>query len=116
MGLVATLLAFPAMAESQFTLGRTMLLGVGDQGAVIPQIVCRPTKYVKFKAERELRLERIVVTYGNDKTKSIKLNQTLDKDEESQWHSLGSRVCVKGVEVFGNAEGSKAGLKVFGRK
>lgn len=116
MVLVSMLVAPSAMAESQFTLGRTLLLGMGDSGAEIPLIVCRPTKSLKIKAEREVHLERIVVTYGNDKSKSIKLNRTLKEGDESQWYSLGSRVCVKKLELFGNAEGSKAGIKIFGRK
>ena len=116
MVLVSLLLAPAAMAESQFTLGRTLLLGMGDQAATIPIIGCRPTKSLKIKAEREAHLDHIVVIYGNNKRKSIKLNQTLRAGEESQWRSLGSRLCVKKLELFGNAEGNKAGIKVFGRK
>ncbi|MGL5155440.1 MAG: DUF2541 family protein, partial [Aeromonas veronii] len=50
--------------DDQFTLGRTILLGAGDHGATIPLVVCRQTKYIKVKAERDLTLDRVVVTYG----------------------------------------------------
>lgn len=100
----------------QFTLGRTLLLGAGDHGAVIPLLVCRQTKEIKVKAERDLRLDHIRVTYGNNSTKTLRFNRDLKADKETSWHSLGARRCVKKIEVFGNAEGSKAGIKVFGRR
>ena len=114
---LAALLAAPqALAGDQFTLGRTLLLGIGDSGATIPLLVCRPTKYVKVKAERGLTLERLVVTYGDDRTRTVRFDREMDKDQETQWQSLGTRRCVKQIQVYGNAEGSKAGVKVFGRR
>jgi hypothetical protein len=118
--LFGTLLLVVASAchasDDQFTLGRTILLGIGDHGANIPMVACRQTKYIKVKAERDLTLDRIVVTYGSNRTKTIKFDRDMRADKETEWKSLGSRVCVKRLEVYGNSEGSKAGVKVFGRK
>ncbi|MBL0665127.1 DUF2541 family protein [Aeromonas jandaei] len=102
--------------EDQFPLGRTILLGAGDHGATIPMVICRQTKYIKVKAERDLTLDRVVVTYGGDRTKTIYFDQDMRGDTETGWKSLGSRRCVKKIEVYGNSERSKAGVKVFGRK
>ena len=102
--------------DDQFTLGRTILLGIGDHGATIPMVACRQTKYIKVKAERDLTLDRVVVTYGGDRTKTIRFDREMSSDKETEWKSLGSRRCVKKIEVYGNSERSKAGVKVFGRK
>ncbi|WP_368194901.1 DUF2541 domain-containing protein [Aeromonas sp. R2-2] len=102
--------------DDQFTLGRTILLGAGDHGATIPLVICRQTKYIKVKAERDLTLDRVVVTYGGDRTKTIRFDREMSSDKETEWKSLGSRRCVKKIEVYGNSERSKAGVKVFGRK
>ncbi|WP_421182988.1 DUF2541 domain-containing protein [Aeromonas enteropelogenes] len=102
--------------DDQFTLGRTILLGAGDHGATIPLVICRQTKYIKVKAERDLTLERVVVTYGGDRTKTIYFDREMHGEKETEWRSLGSRRCVKKIEVYGNSERSKAGVKVFGRK
>ena len=74
------------------------------------------TKYIKVKAERDLTLDRVVVTYGGDRTKTIRFDREMSSDKETEWKSLGSRRCVKKIEVYGNSERSKAGVKVFGRK
>lgn len=103
-------------SDDQFTLGRTILLGAGDHGATIPLVICRQTKYIKVKAERDLTLERVVVTYGGDRTKTIYFDREMRGEKETEWRSLGSRRCVKKIEVYGNSERSKAGVKVFGRK
>lgn len=106
----------PAMADDEFRLGNTMLLGVGDHPAIIPIIVCRPTKSIMVKAGRELTLDRVKVFYGNDRSKTLNFDKDLKEDQESGWKSLGSRLCIKRIEVYGNSEGSKAGVKVYGRK
>ncbi|MCH7374807.1 DUF2541 family protein [Aeromonas sp. MR19] len=106
----------PAMADDEFRLGSTMLLGVGDHAAVIPIIVCRPAKSIMLKAGRELTLDRVKVFYGNDRSKTLNFDKDLKEDQESGWKSLGSRLCIKRIEVYGNSEGSKAGVKVYGRK
>ncbi|MGL5130233.1 MAG: DUF2541 family protein [Aeromonas popoffii] len=106
----------PAMADDGFRLGNTMLLGVGDHPAIIPIIVCRPTKSIMVKAGRELTLDRVKVFYGNDRSKTLNFDKDLKEDQESGWKSLGSRLCIKRIEVYGNSEGSKAGVKVYGRK
>ncbi|KFN18273.1 DUF2541 family protein [Aeromonas bestiarum] len=112
------LLALPApvMADDEFRLGNTMLLGVGDHAAIIPIIVCRPAKSIMVKAGRELTLDRVKVFYGNDRSKTLNFDKDLKEDQESGWKSLGSRLCIKRIEVYGNSEGSKAGVKVYGRK
>ena len=109
-------LAAPAMADDEFRLGKTMLLGVGDHAAIIPVIICRPAKSIMVKAGRELTLDRVKVIYGNDRSKTLHFDKSLKEDQESGWKSLGSRVCIKRIEVYGNSEGSKAGVKVYGRK
>lgn len=106
----------PAMADDEFRLGKTMLLGVGDHPAIIPIIICRPAKSIMVKAGRELTLDRVKVIYGNDRSKTLHFDKNLKEDQESGWKSLGSRVCIKRIEVYGNSEGSKAGVKVYGRK
>ena len=106
----------PAMADDEFRLGKTMLLGVGDHAAIIPVIICRPAKSIMVKAGRELTLDRVKVIYGNDRSKTLHFDRNLKEDQESGWKSLGSRVCIKRIEVYGNSEGSKAGVKVYGRK
>ena len=106
----------PAMADDEFRLGKTMLLGVGDHAAIIPMLACRPAKSIMVKAGRELTLDRVKVIYGNDRSKTLHFDKSLKEDQESGWKSLGSRVCIKRIEVYGNSEGSKAGVKVYGRK
>jgi len=106
----------PAMAEDEFRLGKTLLLGVGDHPAIIPMLACRPTSAIMVKAGRELTLDRVKVIYGNDRSKTLHFDKRLQEDQESGWKPLGSRVCIKRVEVYGNSQGSKAGVKVYGRK
>ncbi|MDR7020617.1 DUF2541 family protein [Aeromonas salmonicida] len=106
----------PAMADDEFRLGQTLLLGVGDHAAIIPIIVCRPAKSIMVKAGRELTLNRVKVFYGNDSSKTLTFDKDLKADQESDWKSFGSRLCIKRIEVYGNSEGSKAGVKVYGRK
>ena len=108
--------ASPALADDEFRLGQTLLLGIGDRPAIIPMIVCRPVKSIMVKASRELTLDRVKVIYGNDRSKTLSFNRELGRDQESGWRSLGTRLCVKKIEVYGNSEGSKAGVKVYGRK
>ncbi|WP_254204316.1 DUF2541 family protein [Aeromonas sp. FDAARGOS 1415] len=117
--LLSTLLwvpASPALADDEFRLGKTILLGVGDHPAIIPMLACRPTKSIMVKAGRELTLERVKVFYGSDRSKTLYFDRDLKEDQESGWKSLGSRLCIKRIEVYGNSEGSRAGVRVYGRK
>lgn len=117
--LLSTLLwvpASPALADDEFRLGKTILLGVGDHPAIIPMLACRPTKFIMVKAGRELTLERVKVFYGSDRSKTLYFDRDLKEDQESGWKSLGSRLCIKRIEVYGNSEGSRAGVRVYGRK
>ncbi|KLV50628.1 hypothetical protein SH16_00270 [Aeromonas caviae] len=106
----------PAMADEDIRLGQTILLGVGDHPAIIPMLACRPTKSIMVKAGRELTLERVKVFYGNDRSKTLYFDKVLKEYQESGWQSLGSRLCIKRIEVYGNSEGSRAGVRVYGRK
>ncbi|MGS3184634.1 DUF2541 domain-containing protein [Aeromonas taiwanensis] len=106
----------PALADDEFRLGKTILLGVGDHPAIIPMLACRPTKSIMVKAGRELTLERVKVFYGSDRSKTLYFDRDLKEDQESGWKSLGSRLCIKRIEVYGNSEGSRAGVRVYGRK
>lgn len=109
--------ALPAQAaEDQFTLGRTVLLEVSDRGAVIPLVICRVASEIKIKAERNLTLDKLLVTYGNDRTRTINARGVLRREQETGWLPLGGRYCVKKIEVRGHADGNKAGVKVFGRR
>ena len=117
--LLSTLLWVPAssaLADDEFRLGKTILLGVGDHPAIIPMLACRPTKSIMVKAGRELTLERVKVFYGSDRSKTLYFDRDLKEDQESGWKSLGSRLCIKRIEVYGNSEGSRAGVRVYGRK
>ncbi|MFT5235291.1 MAG: hypothetical protein ACI8SK_001283 [Shewanella sp.] len=105
-----------AQADEQITLGRTIVLGVSGKGAVIPLLICRKADAFKVKAERKLNLEKIIVTFNNGNTKTVRFNKELNKDEETKWHSFGYKRCVKKLEIFGSSDGSRSGVKVFGRK
>lgn len=102
--------------KDDVTLGRTILLGIGDQAATIPLVICRQAKEISIKAKRDVFIERVVVTYGNEKTRTINFDTDIEKDKSSKWKSLGSRRCIKKIEVYGNSDRSKAGIKVMGRK
>ena len=105
-----------AVADEQITLGRTILLEGGDHGAKIPLLVCRKTDAIRVKAERDLHLEKIKVTFNNGQTKTIHFYRDLKKNKYTDWRGFSYRRCVKKLEVFGNSDGSKAGVKVLGRK
>ncbi|MGS0689432.1 DUF2541 family protein [Shewanella sp. 30m-9] len=105
-----------AMADEQITLGRTILLSGGDHGAKIPLLICRKTDAIRVKAERDLHLEKIKVTFNNGQTKTIRFYRDLKKNQHTDWRGFAYRRCVKKLEVFGNSDGSKAGIKVYGRK
>ncbi|MBV7316524.1 DUF2541 family protein [Shewanella sp. NIFS-20-20] len=117
--LATTAITLPSIAvadDEQITLGRTILLGSGDHGAKIPLLVCRKANAIKVKAERDLTLERVVVTFNNGDTKTIRFYRDLKKNQTTDWRKFAYKRCVKKLEVFGNSEGSKAGVKVLGRK
>ncbi|MGL4939564.1 DUF2541 family protein, partial [Shewanella sp.] len=94
----------------------TILLGIGEQAATIPLVICRQAKEISIKAERDVYIDRVVVTYGDDKTRTVNFDADIAKDKNSRWKSLGARRCVKKIEVYGNSDRSKAGVKVIGRK
>ncbi len=110
------MLATPALADDDIRLGKTLLLGVGDYPATIPMVICRPVKSLMVKARRDLTLDRVKVIYGTDRSKTLHFDRHLKEGQESGWKSLGSRLCIKKIEVYGNSSGSKAGVEVYGRK
>ncbi|MGL5359619.1 MAG: DUF2541 family protein [Shewanella sp.] len=114
--LFSTTLSHAKNDDDEVTLGRTILLGIGEQAATIPLVICRQAKEIRIKAERDVYIDRVVVTYGDDKTRTVNFDTDIAKDEHSRWKSLGARRCVKKIEVYGNSDRSKAGVKVMGRK
>ena len=104
-----------AQAEDHINLGRTILLEHGNHGAKIPLLVCRKANAIKIKAERNVRLNRVVITFQNGDKKTISFYRDLKKDETTNWRAFAYKRCVKHIEVFGNSDGSKAGIKVLGR-
>lgn len=105
-----------AKADEQITLGRTIVLGASGEGAIIPLLICRKADAFKIKAERKLNLEKVIVTFNNGNTKTVRFYRDLKKNEETKWRSFGYKRCVKKLEVFGSSVGSRSGVKAFGRK
>ena len=103
-------------ASEQITLGRTILLKIGDEGAKAPLILCRRADAIKIQAEKNVYLKRAIVTFKNGDTKTINFNRDLKGGTETDWRSFAYKRCVKNIEVFGNSERTKAGIKIFGRK
>lgn len=105
-----------ALAGDDFTLGRTILLEHGNRGADIPLLVCRNTDAIKLKAKRRLHLKRIKVTFQNGDTRTFNFFRDMKKGEETDWRKFAYRRCVTHIEVFGNSDGSTAGVTVMGRE
>jgi hypothetical protein len=114
LGSALLIVATTANAGEQFTLGRTVLLD-GGRVATIPVPVCRMTDAIKIKAERDVKIKRIVVTYGNGGKRTINFNRDIREDKETEWRSLGSERCVDSIKVYGSSDRSTGGIKVFGR-
>ncbi|ADN75752.1 conserved hypothetical protein [Ferrimonas balearica DSM 9799] len=115
--LASTLLApAAALADDDFTLGRTILLEHGNRGADIPLLVCRNTNAIKLKAKRRLHLKRIKVTFQNGDTRTFNYYRDMKKGEQTQWRKFAYSRCVTHIEVFGNSDGSSAGVTVLGHK
>ena len=110
--LAATTLIAPAHADDKFTLGRTILLEHGNLAAKIPMVICRNTNAIKVKAEKDLELRKVVVRFQNGDEKTIRFQRVLKKDKMTDWRYFGYRRCVKNIEVYGNSEGSKAGVRI----
>ncbi|MDD9158097.1 DUF2541 family protein [Aliivibrio sp. S4TY2] len=103
-------------ASEQITLGRTILLKIGDEGAKAPLILCRRADAIKIQAEKNVYLKRAIVTFKNGDKKTINFYRDLKGGAETDWRSFAYKRCVKNIEVFGNSERTKAGIKIFGRK
>ncbi|ARR50927.1 TPA: DUF2541 family protein [Photobacterium damselae] len=105
-----------AHADDQFTLGRTILLEHGNLAAKIPVPACRYTNAIKVKAERDVRLRKVVVHFQNGEKQTIKFYRDLDKNEKTAWRYFGFRRCVTSLDVYGNSERTTGGIRVYGRK
>ncbi|KLV04612.1 hypothetical protein ABT56_14200 [Photobacterium aquae] len=105
-----------AHADDTITLGRTILLGKSDHGAEIPVIGCRRVDAIKVKAERDLFLERVKVTFQNKETRTFKFYRKVGEDKKTDWRKFAYKRCVTHIEVFGKAKGSSAGVRVYGRQ
>lgn len=105
-----------AHAEDTLTLGRTILLESGNQGAKIPLPICRNSNAIKLIAKKDLRLNKVIVTFKNGDEKTINFYRNMKKGDETNWRKFAYKRCVKNIEVFGNSDSSSAGVKVIGRK
>ena len=56
---------------------------------------------------RDLTLDRVKVIYGNDRSKTLHFGRNLKEGQESGWKSLGNRLCIKKIEVYGNSSGAR---------
>ncbi|RJX75792.1 DUF2541 family protein [Vibrio sinensis] len=109
--------AAPAVqADDDITLGRTILLGDNDNGAKIPLIMCRRVDAIQVRADRDLYLKKVEVTFKNGDTKKINFYRSLREDERTDWRKFAYKRCVKKIEVFGRSKNSSAGVRVYGRK
>ncbi|MFM1647822.1 DUF2541 domain-containing protein [Aeromonas salmonicida] len=114
LGSVLLIVATAANAGGQFTLGRTVLLD-GGRVATIPVPMCRMTDAIKIKAERDVNIKRVVLTYNNGGKRTVNFNRDIRENKETEWRSLGSERCVDSIKVYGSSERSTGGIKVFGR-
>ncbi|NLS11829.1 DUF2541 family protein [Vibrio sp. SM6] len=114
---LSLLLTIPsANADEKFTLGRTILLEHSRSAAKIPLLVCRYTNAFQIKAEKDLKLRKVVVKFQNGDDKTYQFYSKLNEDEHSRWRYFGRQRCVKSIDVYGNSEGSTAGVRVYGKE
>jgi hypothetical protein len=108
------LLPSTAMAET-FTLGYTWVLKIGNVKGTIPfPIICRNAKGFKIKAQRDLKLERVRVSFRNGEEKTYNYYRNIRKDNETGIRFFGYKRCIKRIEIEGNSKGVRAGVKVIG--
>ena len=99
------------MADDEFRLGKTILLGVGDHPAIIPMLSPVPTKSIMVKAGRELTLERVKVFYGNDRSKTLYFDKDLKEDQESGWKSSAAGSASSGSRCTAIRKGARPGSR-----
>ncbi|SKA67883.1 DUF2541 family protein [Enterovibrio nigricans] len=104
-----------AHADDKFTLGRTILLENANHGAEIPLLVCRRTDAIQVEARKDLHLRKVVVTFNNGETKTIRFHRKVKEDGTTDWRKFAYKRCVKKLEVFGESKNSSAGVRVYGR-
>ncbi|CEO41071.1 DUF2541 domain-containing protein [Photobacterium kishitanii] len=109
-GLVTSL---PATAGT-FTLGHTWLLEIGNVKGKIPFPICRNAKGFKIEAQRDLKLDRVKVRFRNGEEKTYNYYRDVKKDKDTGARLFGYERCIKHIEVSGNSEGTRAGVKVIG--
>ncbi|MEZ8142886.1 DUF2541 domain-containing protein [Enterovibrio norvegicus FF-33] len=114
----ATLLGIPtaAQADDRITLGRTIVFKNTDYGADIPLVICRRVNAIQVKADRDMYLQKVKITFKNGDTKTIRFYRDVGKDKTTDWRKLAYKRCVKKLEVFGKSENSSAGVRVYGRQ
>lgn len=115
--LIAASMLFGATAAQadEFTLGRTIVVK-GSNDAVIPVPMCRKAKSIRVKAEKGMHLSRVKVKFQNGESRTFQFNRGLGEDKYTDWRSFAYPRCVTSMEVFGKPYGSKAGVRVYGRK
>ena len=109
------LLGATTAQADQFTLGRTIVLK-GSNEAVIPVPLCRKAKSISVKAERGMNLKRVKVNFQNGESRTFHFNRGLAENQKTDWRKFAYPRCVTSLEVFGKPYGSKAGVRVYGRK
>ncbi len=105
-----------AQADDTITLGRTIVFENNDYGAEIPLLVCRRVNAIKVKADRDMFLNKIKVTFKNGDTKTFRFYRKVKEDDTTDWRKLPYKRCVKHIEVFAESKNSSAGVRVLGRQ
>ncbi len=109
------LLGATSAHADQFTLGRTIVVK-GSNDAVIPVPLCRKAKAIRVKAERGMHLKRVRVKFQNGERRTFQFNRGLAENQKTDWRKFAYPRCVTSLEVFGKPYGSKAGVRVYGRR
>ncbi|WP_435532762.1 DUF2541 family protein [Vibrio stylophorae] len=107
-----------AHADESITLGRTIVFEENNYGADIPLVVCRRADAIRVKADRDMYLREVVLTFKNGDTKTVHFYRNVKKDKKTGWRSLGYgyKRCVKRLEVFATSKHSSAGIRIYGRQ
>lgn len=105
-----------AHADDTITLGRTIVFENNDYGAEIPLLVCRRVNAIKVKADRDMYLSKIKVTFKNGDKKTFNFFRRVKEDNTTDWRRLPYKRCVKHIEVFAESKNSSAGVRVLGRQ
>ena len=58
----------------------------------------------------------MIKNLDDDLQQHSRIKVKVEKDNITDWRTFGYRRCVKNIEVYGNSEGSKAGVRVYDKK